>query len=309
MKFTDETPRQIVNNIFKPYKCYRYLINKQKKKEYLQKAKKGNPIDYKLSNDVIISLYPKGYIAELLYTSKFEQAELELVIAYLRRGMNVVDVGANIGLYSIVADKIIGPTGQVSAFEPSSESYGRLLKNVSLNKSSSVEVVKMALTDVVDERILKRDPGYGDGHRYIQNLTKDNMQPPLNIHDSGDVESVKTTTLDQYVYSGKIENQRIDFIKVDVEGTEYNVFRGAVKVLADNPDIMLLFECTSHGCKYVGYTQDDIFQFLRGFGFGLYCWNPKQRVWESDIDLIMSAGNIWACKNEKQLPQIHSKKH
>lgn len=304
MKFNVKAARKTVAIIFKPYNYYRHLLYKQKKKEYLQKAKKHNPIDYKISNDIVISLYPDGQIAELLYTSLFEQTEITLFIAYLKPGMNVLDIGANIGLYSIVADKIIGPTGRVFAFEPSSETYKRLLANLSLNKTSSVYPVKIALGDIVEERTLKRDPGYGDGHRYFVNRENENMQPSSNPDDSGDIESVKTTTLDQYMYEGNNESLCIDVMKMDVEGNEYSVFRGARKILTDNPDIALAFECTPHGCQYAGHTQEDVFRFLREFGFGIYCWDSKRRLWQSSTEHLVAAGNFWACRNKEQLPKL-----
>jgi FkbM family methyltransferase len=305
MKLIVKTARKIVDIIFKPYNYYRYLLNKQKKKEYLQKAKEGNPIDYKLSNDVVISLYPEGQIAELLYTRQFERTEIALFIAYLKPGMNVVDIGANIGLYSIVADKIIGPTGRVWAFEPSSETHKRLLTNLSLNKTSSVEPTKIALSDVVDGVLeFRRDPGYRDGDRYLATRIEENPRVAVKPDDAGDMEMVKVTTLDYYMYAGKSESPRVDFMKMDIEGGEYSVFRGARKILTDNSDIMLLFECTPPGCKVYGHKQEDVFQFLRELGFGIYCWDSKRRLWRSGTENLVTAGNIWACRDMEQLPKL-----
>src|SRR5207302_520280 len=88
-----------------------------------------------------------GQIPELLVTSDFERRELDLVKSYLRPEMNVIDIGANVGLYSIAAALKVGPAGKVFAFEPSSESVGRLRRNLELNGITTVQLATVALSD------------------------------------------------------------------------------------------------------------------------------------------------------------------
>jgi predicted methyltransferase len=124
--------------------------------------RRGNPVTYHLPRNIEIKLYPQGEVAEFLfYDRKFERIELELVAAYLKPGMHVIDIGANIGLYSILSHKIVTPYGRVLAFKPSSESYRRLLNNIALNDCTCVMPIKMALSDKDGELLcLKSDPGY-----------------------------------------------------------------------------------------------------------------------------------------------------
>jgi len=135
---------------------------------YSYKEKSGTPIKLHFACKTTICLHPKGQIAKLLYARQFEQHEINLVINYLKPGMNVLDIGANIGQYSLIADKIISPLGRVWAFEPSTENFDRLVANVSLNKAVTVNAVQLALGDVEDKMVaLRRDPGLGDAERYL----------------------------------------------------------------------------------------------------------------------------------------------
>src|SRR5258707_8626984 len=99
---------------------------------YAFQHRNGQPVSYRFPGDVDIQLLPEGEIAEFLAVQRFfEKAEMALAAAYLRPGTKAIDVGANVGVYSILAERHVGKDGVVWAFEPSSESYQRLLKNLS----------------------------------------------------------------------------------------------------------------------------------------------------------------------------------
>ena len=270
--------------------------------KYSRSASEGEPIPFDLAEGLTIRLLPWGQIAELLYVRDFERAERDLTIAYLKEGMNVVDVGANVGLYSILAAKLIGTSGRVWSFEPSSETHACLLRNLSLNGVESVIPNRLALADVGRSRLaLCRDAGYRDGDRYLSRA-QDRMEGGQRDSEGGAYsEIVDVMNLDSYA-DENCGNARIDFIKMDIEGGEFSALRGAREVLCANPDVLLLVECTREGCARAGHTQADVFDFLRGLGFGLYGWNRQRRNWRSDEDLLVRAGNIWACRGRSRLP-------
>jgi len=248
-------------------------------------------------------LYPEGQVAELLYTCRFEKIELALVMKFLKTGMGVLDIGANIGLYSIVASTIVGHDGVVVAFEPSKETCDRLRANLSLNRVTSVDVVKKALAnDVYPDMMIKRDPGYRDGDRYLATRKVENVTAKAKPEDTGDSERVPVTSLDHYLYEERDSCPRIDFVKMDIEGGEYAVLRGARKFLETNPGVVMMFECTPQGCRCAGCTQEEVSAFLQKLGFGVYAWMPQQAAWTSDIDSVKLAGNIWACRDKQSLP-------
>lgn len=273
---------------------------------YSRKKRIGNPIKFPMPGDVSIKLYPQGQIVELLYTSHFERNEIGLVMDYLTPGMRVVDIGANIGLYSILVGLIVGSRGKVFAFEPSTESYEHLVANLALNQITCVDTIKTALADTPNDNLfLKRDAGYRDGDRYLALRKKENIRVSAIFGDIGDSEAVSVTTLDRYFYIVKKEKSRVDFLKIDVEGAELAVLRGAKRLLTENVNIMLMFECTAQGCLCAGHSQSDVFQFLEELGFNLYAWNSKCAAWEVDQKYLSRVGNVWACRNKKLLPYFN----
>jgi len=268
--------------------------------KYSRKRAKDEPITFAFPKDVSFRLYPWGQIAEFLYIRGFEKIELELTTSYLREGMNVIDVGANIGLYSILAAKLVGKSGRVWAFEPSSETYEHLLENLSLNGVDSVIPNKLALLDIDDIKLLlERNAGCGDAERYLSIYPNHPSLHNKSLADHGDSELVKVTSLDSYM-DENLKNVKVDFIKIDVEGCEYSVLKGAKKLLLSNSDVVLLFEFTKEGCQWAGKKMIDVLTFLQSLDFKLFYWDNDR--WESNQEFLFGAGNIWACRDETRLP-------
>lgn len=298
MRFANKVLRRLKRVPFTVYSSFRRW-------NYLRRQKAGRLVQHRLPGKAVINLYPEGQIAELLYTVRFERAELALVSACLKQSMKVVDIGANIGLYSIVADKAVKPKGRVWAFEPSSETYSRLIRNLSLNDATSVIPVRLALADKHGGSLtLKRDPGFRDGDRYLVAERAARSPDSGWPEDYGDSEQVQVTTLDHYLYTLVDAPHRIDFLKMDIEGGEFSVFRGATQVLTSNPKILLMFECTPQGCQRAGHKQEDVFRFLKDLGFDLYSWQRSIRDWETSGELLLAAGNVWACRGKELLPRL-----
>lgn len=262
----------------------------------------GRPVSFKVTSSLRILLYPVGQIAELLYTSRFERRDLALVARLLRPGMKVLDIGANIGLYSILAGKRVAPGGRVWSFEPSVETTLRLHRNLQLNGVTTVTTVRTALAESSGGVLeLARDRGRGDGERFlvaggaIGRLGEE--QPAIE-----DVESVPVTTLDEYFSAEPLDSSKIDFLKIDIEGGELLVFSGARRLLEENRQLVIMFESTPEGSDRYGYRQEDLFAFLRGFGFHIFYWDREARDWRNDADRLLTAGNLWATRYRGRLP-------
>jgi FkbM family methyltransferase len=247
---------------------------------YRAKHPSGTPVTYKLPGPTEIRLYPEGEIAEFLsFPRLFERHELKLVATFLKPGMRVVDVGANIGLYSILGASRVGDTGRVWAFEPSRESYDRLLRNLELNRCGCVQSIQAALGDAPNRSsTLMSDAGYGE-------------------HESRGVsgEVVRQTTLDACAAEYGIN--RIDFIKIDVEGGEYRVLLGAKETLSANQNVRVVFESEADWCERAGCRQQDAFDLLRTAGFHLYAWDRARKNWTIDERELLRAGMVWASRS------------
>jgi len=249
-----------------------------------------SPVTYHLPGPVDIRLYPEGEIAEFLSLPRlFEWQELRLIARCLRPGMRMVDVGANIGLYSILGSYRVGDGGRIWAFEPSRESYDRLVRNLQLNDCRCVQPIQVALRESPDTlSTLTSDPGFGDAYRYLL---------PATGHGAtgANREVVRATTLDACAAEYGIK--KIDLIKIDVEGGEYRVLLGARDTLAANHDVRLVFESEADWCERAGCRQQDTFELLRGAAFQLYAWDAARNDWTRDERKLLRAGMVWASRS------------
>jgi FkbM family methyltransferase len=256
----------------------------------------GKPVNYRLSGGVEIQLFPEGEVAEFLMVPRFfEKTELALVSVYLKPGMTFIDVGANIGLYSILAQKRVGPTGTVWAFEPSEESFRRLQKNLALNACHCVHPYRVALGATSTSLKLKSDAGFGDAYRYL-------VPNSTGGEQRRDDEWVPVTTLDLFSREHEIQNAAL--LKIDVEGGEYLVFQGAQEFLRSSTRLCVMFESDPDWCRRAGCRQQDVFELLRQLGFGLYTWQNRTRKWVTNEGTLLGAEMVWACRDADQLPII-----
>ena len=157
--------------------------------------------------------------------------------------------GWNIGIYTQLLSRCVGPTGLVHSFEPSPENFGRLqsatrkLPNVRLSQSAVGESSRRTTLYVSDK--LNVD------HRAY-----------LPEGDSRHTEPIETIALDDYFKPG----ERVDLIKMDIQGYELHALRGASGVLADNPGIKLLFEFWPYGLKQAGASSAELIATLNQKG-------------------------------------------
>lgn len=223
----------------------------------------GFPVTYRAEGKRL-RLHPVGQIARLLSVGNFESLERSFVSAYLRPGMGVVNVGANIGLYVVLASSLVEPNGIVFAFEPSTETFDRLRANLELNGCRNAITVRSAVSDVPAELMLRNDPQNPvlDGHRYVETLSN------VGARLASD-EIVEAVVLDDYLAAfGKGTPPCIDLMIIDVEGAEVSVLRGALETLTRN-DATILLEC-SKNCV-------EVEQFLVELGYQFWNWDPRAR--------------------------------
>jgi FkbM family methyltransferase len=264
---------------------------------YHRRNPPGQPVNYRLPGGVDIQLFPEGEVAEFLTVQRFfERTELALVSAYLQPGMTVIDIGANIGLYSILAEKRMRGTGIVWAFEPSSESFRRLEKNLQLNGCQRVRPFRLALSAHASPSTkLKSDTGFGDAYRY---LSPDGSADG----EGGGHEWVPVTTLDLFSRDHQVGGAA--FLKIDVEGGEYLAFQGAQEFLRANPEVCIMFESDPEWCRRAGCKQQEAFELLRQLGFSLYTWHNWTRNWVASEEALLRAGMVWASRDPNTLPII-----
>jgi FkbM family methyltransferase len=206
---------------------------------------------------------------ELIYNG-FEMAEARLVERLLRSGMTVLDVGAHHGLYTLPASKQVGRRGRVIAFEPSPRERKRLLTHLRLNRCSNVCVEPYALGDSAGEADLFLVEGL---HDWCNSL-----RPPV-IEDRTCTVRVEVRRLDDALETLGIS--QVDFIKLDVEGAELSVLRGAARLLQGESRPAILAEVQDLRTWPWGYRAEEIIKFLVLADyrwFGLYEEGGLERV-------------------------------
>ncbi len=256
----------------------------------------GEPVSYKLPLNTDLLLYPEGEIAAFLaLQTSFETTELALVASYLQQGMKVADVGANIGLYSILAQKRVGAAGTIWAFEPSHETFQLLERNLELNDCKQVVPSRCALSDRADVVLqLTSDKGFGDAYRYLKYQHREEEPADPNA------EQVPVSTLDKWASDNGVGS--LDFLKVDIEGGEFRMFSGAQNILRASRDIVILFESDPQWSERSGVKQQATFELLQNIGLGLYAWDTKQKDWRTDQASLLESEMIWACFERERLP-------
>jgi FkbM family methyltransferase len=190
----------------------------------------------------VFPIYRLLYRAFKAYT---DRAERQLLRRILFAGRVVVDAGANIGIYSQFLSRCVGPTGTVHSFEPSPDNFKRL--RAATSKLSNVRLNQLAVSDKTGESLL-----------YIsEELNVDHRAYPREGETRRTL-AIRSTRLDDYFKPG----ERVDLIKMDIQGSELHALRGASRVCADNPDIMLLLEFWPYGLKQAGGNWIDLIAAL-----------------------------------------------
>jgi FkbM family methyltransferase len=182
--------------------------------------------------DHAFPIYRLCYRAFKAYT---DRAERQLLRSILSAGAVVVDAGANIGVYSQFLSRCVGPTGVVHAFEPSPKNFRRLQS--ATHKLANVHLSQAAVGECSGRSKLHLSNQLNVDHRTY--ATEGDLRPALQID---------VIALDDYFEPG----QRVDLIKMDIQGYELHALQGANRVLADNPDAKVLLEFWPYGLKQTG---------------------------------------------------------
>jgi len=181
--------------------------------------------------------------------------DLRFLWRYLRQGMIFLDIGAYHGVFSIVAAKKLGPSGRIVAFEPSPRERQKLLLHLRYNRIQSVTAEPYALA---------ADEGQAQLSVVVDGFTTMNSlrTPPIN-HPTRQV-TVDTITLDSYLKHAGLE--RADLMKIDTEGGEVDVFRGARRLLSEFRPIVIceVLDLVTRGW---GYPASQIVASLRAYDY------------------------------------------
>lgn len=178
-------------------------------------------LERNLPQFILLRLKALYYRNSLRNWGAADKREFDTLKKFIPHGGTCLDVGANIGLYSLIMSDLVGPEGRVYAFEPIPGTYKILLKNLKYKNCDNVTVLRLALSDD-NRRVRMLIPSYEDGAPAHGEARIDNT-----VQEDAGIE-VDSARLDDLIPS--IDGD-ISLIKVDIEGHELNFFRGALSTL------------------------------------------------------------------------------
>ena len=223
-----------------------------------------------------------------VFLGRYETTEWQFVNTFLRPGMNVLDIGAHHGFYTLLASRKVGAGGRVLAFEPSPRERRKLLRHLRLNRCTNVQVEVCALGSAQGESDLFVVVGHETGFNSLR--PPDAPEPTQRVR-------VTVSTLDACLEREKME--RVDFVKLDVEGGEMEVLKGAAGLLARRPRPLLLCEVQEIRTRPWGYAAREIIEFLRCRGYRWFAPQPEGSLLPVPADQVEFDGNFVAVPDER----------
>jgi FkbM family methyltransferase len=203
-------------------------------------------------------LFKDSYLSELIFHG-FERDEILFVKNNLQTGDYFIDIGANIGYFSISAAEIVGENGKVFCFEPNEDVFTRLNQNTTLNHFESIiQSYNVGLSDKEEKlNYIKFGSGRDAWNSFAINQS-DNQ---------GQLITVDVFPLVKVM--SKEDFKKVKIIKIDVEGWEKNVLMGMKDYISFHKPILLV-EFTDSNFYNAGYTSFDLYNLIISFGYEAY---------------------------------------
>lgn len=234
----------------------------------------GLKLDLRLGNDIGWCVFVGG---------AYEPNELAFLRATLEPGMTVVDIGANEGLYTLFAASRVGEHGRVFAFEPSSREFGRLLVNISRNRLENIEAFRLALFAHAGTSHLAIAEANHGGHNALGNRI---ANPQINVTGS---ENIELQTLD--AFTQKLD--RLDFVKLDAEGSEAHILQGGLATVRRFQPVMLI-EIAPEYLVAQGSTLDKLNGLLAELNYRTWIFDseglPRPHGYDEELSANVVAG-------------------
>ena len=196
------------------------------------------------------------------FPSDYEKENFSFLTTHAKTGSTVLDIGAHIGLFSVIASEVTGDKGKVFAFEPSPSTTSFLKKTIHINhKEAVIEPVQQAMSNEVGKITF-----------FVSEDKIDNSNSLISYLDDRKLSGIEVdvTTIDNFVALKNIIG--VSFIKIDVEGAEYDALRGGTKVFTtQKPACILAIHPVPIKAK--GDKLEDIYDYILKLNYSISCDN------------------------------------
>ena len=193
---------------------------------------------------------------------RYEKETTLLFERLIKPGMVIVDVGAHVGYYSLLAARLVGPAGKVYSFEPDPDNHSLLLKNIEYNGYHNIRVANYAISNRL-------------GSATLYNTALDSGRHSIYQHG---LPQRGTVTVDTMPMDTFLEGEgwpRIDLVKIDVEGAELDVLKGMEQLIGRSREINLIIEFNPRLLEDAGVDPHGFLDTPRAWSFTTYCINEK----------------------------------
>ena len=215
---------------------------------------------------VYVSDADQGSVARALRNKgRYEKDWTAWMRANITAGMHALDIGANVGYYTVLLASLVGPEGRVIACEPDPGNAALLRRSVAENQFSQVHVVEAAVTDAEGRATLHQDAAWHGVH----SLARENC-----VNAGGAQVEVATTTVDALL-SGA--GHGADFVKIDAQGAEAGILRTASRLLTQ-ARAQVLMELWPFGVARLGGTLADVIHPFLDHGFSAWTLDASRQL-------------------------------
>lgn len=200
-----------------------------------------------------------------ILTGENEPSTTALIEKELKPGMNILDLGANFGWFTLISSKIVGKTGHVYALEPDPNLIRTLKDNVKLNDLDNVSYFPLAASNKSGTAKLSLNASYP---------TRNRVESKTLFENCIDIDTI---SIDEFCEQNDV---KVDFIKMDIEGSEVKAFEGMKKTFLNNPKIKMIVEFNPQAISDVGSSPEDFITFLEQYGliFEVIDENKKNKL-------------------------------
>lgn len=221
---------------------------------------------------------PQNFSSLVVYIRNFRDPAIQTFMERnLKKSAVFVDAGANVGTYSVRASTLIGSKGKVIAIEAHPFTYTYLLRNIAINKLTNIEPIQVALGSKQGAiNIAYTETNAGETHIAMDN--KEGISVPMR-------------TLDDILSEHGVSS--VDYIKIDVEGFEYQLLLGAQRTLAVSENVIVQTELNATHASRYGRSIKDTSELLSSFGLSPHYINADGTSRLADLSKHEAEDALW----------------
>ena len=235
---------------------------------------------FKFGNILYKYAFPVYKPLYFLYKKSSDRKKIEYLKNTIKPGMTILDIGANIGFYTSLFSELTGANGKVYAFEPDKTNFRHLEKLTS--KYSNITIENSAV---------------GDKTQMIKLYYSKNLNVDHQTYDTGEnrnYSEVNCIALDDYFS----ENEKADFIKIDIQGYDYFAVAGMKKTIERSEKVMIFGEFWPYGLKKAGVDHNHYIALLKDLGLNLkfFCSEEDVSNFDKKTDDWNFTTDFWGYK-------------